>query len=800
MKFRSFNLMIVLALLLSLFGGALTFTPTYAAGFTVTTTNDTTDASAGNGICADASGDCSLRAAIEEANALAGADTITVPAGTYTLTLGSQLPVVTTDITINGNGAANTIIQADAIANTATYRVFEVGNTIDSSLTLDKVTVRHGRCNGSCATNSFNGGGIYSRGILTLTNSVVSNNRAAVDGGGVYNTNNGTLTVTNSTFSNNQTEIDGGGIFNNSGTLTVTDGTFSNNISNNGSGGGIVNRGTSTMTGSTFSGNDADTGGGIINSGTLTISDSKLSGNSANAAVGGGIINIGTLAITNSTLSNNSAISCGGGMFHTDNSATLTSVIFSSNSADYGGGVCSNANGLALTNVTFSGNSAVNNGGGIYGTAATLTHVTFSGNSATDGGGMYASSNSTLTDVTFNSNSAVLGGGMYVNNSSTLTKVTFSGNSATDGGGMYNSSNPTLTNVTFSGNSATSNGGGMYNNGSGAGLTNVTFSSNSATNSGGGVYNSALNFTLKNVIIANSTNGGDCFMVAVGTLLNAQNSLIEDGLTCVNGTNTDNLTGDPVLGVLANNGGSTQTFALLAGSPAIDAGTNTGCPTTDQRGMARPVDGDAVVGAICDIGAYEYAPPAPPTVTFGDVPVDYWAWKYIESIYAAGITGGCSTSPMNYCPTDTVTRAQMAIFLLRGIHGGNYTPPAATGAVFGDVPADHWAGSWIEELSAEGITSGCGNGNYCPDAVITRAEMSIFLLRAKYGKDYVPPAATGAIFADVPAEYWAARWIEQLFYDDIARGCGNSSFCPDGNVTRDQMAVFLQKTFNLPLP
>ena len=190
---------------------------------------------------------------------------------------------------------------------------------------------------------------------------------------------------------------------------------------------------------------------------------------------------------------------------------------------------------------------------------------------------------------------------------------------------------------------------------------------------------------------------------------------------------------------------------------------------------------------------------SPSTATFGDVPVDYWAWQYIEAIYGAGITGGCSTAPMNYCPTDTVTRAQMAVFLLRGMHGKGYIPPAVTGAVFTDVPADHWAGKWIEQLSAEGITSGCGDGNYCPDANVTRAEMAIFLLRARYGKDYVPPAASG-LFNDVPTDYWAAAWIEQLAVESITGGCGNGNYCPKQAITRAEMAVFLVRAFNLPLP
>jgi hypothetical protein len=75
-----------------------------------------------------------------------------------------------------------------------------------------------------------------------------------------------------------------------------------------------------------------------------------------------------------------------------------------------------------------------------------------------------------------------------------------------------------------------------------------------------------------------------------------------------------------------------------------------------------------------------------------------------------------------------VSRAEMAIFLLRAEHGSGYTPPAATG-VFTDVPTSYWAAAWIEQLAAEGITGGCGGSNYCPDQPVTRAQMSIFLVR-----------------------------------------------------------------------
>jgi 2',3'-cyclic-nucleotide 2'-phosphodiesterase (5'-nucleotidase family) len=179
--------------------------------------------------------------------------------------------------------------------------------------------------------------------------------------------------------------------------------------------------------------------------------------------------------------------------------------------------------------------------------------------------------------------------------------------------------------------------------------------------------------------------------------------------------------------------------------------------------------------------------------TFADVAASNWAWQYVEALYKNGITAGCGNN--NYCPSNTATRAQMAIFLLKSKYGSTHVPPAATG-IFADVPVDHWAAPWIEELSSLGITAGCGNNNYCPDKPVTREQMAIFLLKAKYGSSYVPPAATG-IFLDVPAATWSAPWIEQLSAEGITAGCGNNNFCPAKSVLRDQMAVFLVRTFGL---
>ncbi len=187
--------------------------------------------------------------------------------------------------------------------------------------------------------------------------------------------------------------------------------------------------------------------------------------------------------------------------------------------------------------------------------------------------------------------------------------------------------------------------------------------------------------------------------------------------------------------------------------------------------------------------------------TFGDVPTDQWYFSWVERLYAAGITSGCSLSPLLYCPDQSVTRAQMAKFLEKGINGSAYTPPLGTGMVFVDVPLSYWAVDWIEKLYADGITSGCilSPLSYCPDDPVTRAQMAKFLLKAEHGSSYTPPDVGGSTgFGDVSTGYWAAAWIKQLAAEGITSGCGGGNYCPDDSVTRAQMAKFLVLTFNLP--
>ncbi|WP_345349694.1 S-layer homology domain-containing protein [Candidatus Villigracilis affinis] len=181
-------------------------------------------------------------------------------------------------------------------------------------------------------------------------------------------------------------------------------------------------------------------------------------------------------------------------------------------------------------------------------------------------------------------------------------------------------------------------------------------------------------------------------------------------------------------------GTSVSEYRLLSGSPAIDTANCASAPADDFSGDLRPQ------GAGCDIGADEYS-----SSLFADVPSDHWARSWIETLYAAGITSGCGTNPLTFCPDAPVTRAEMAVFLERGMNGAAYNPPAATGTVFTDISADYWAAAWVEQLFADGITAGCGPDLYCPNDYVTRDQMAIFLLRAKYGSAH-PTARNWRIF------------------------------------------------------
>jgi CSLREA domain-containing protein len=218
-----------------------------------------------------------------------------------------------------------------------------------------------------------------------------------------------------------------------------------------------------------------------------------------------------------------------------------------------------------------------------------------------------------LTDsaVGGNMNAGCCGGGIDSNSGGSLTldRTTVSDNTGSNGGGIYVAIDATLTNTTISGNTATSEGGGLYNEFGTSTLTNTTIVSNTGpAGMGGGITNFDTT-QLKNSIVANNA-GGNCETFSAPTSLGHN---LESGTDCAFTSPGDLQSTNPVLGPLANNGGQTETHALLPGSPAIDAGDNIGCPTTDQRGLARPQS------LVCDIGAYEFPDVTPPgtAITLG---------------------------------------------------------------------------------------------------------------------------------------------------------------------------------------
>ena len=215
-------------------------------------------------------------------------------------------------------------------------------------------------------------------------------------------------------------------------------------------------------------------------------------------------------------------------------------------------------------------------------------------------GGIYTDGKLTVANSTFSGNSAQNGGAIFIRSGMVdISSSTFLDNSASNaGGGILNwTGSMKVTNSTFSGNSA-NQGGGIYNDVSSLTLKNSTFSGNSAT-TGSGLYNAgSLDFF--NNLLANASSGEDCFNEdGAGVISTNDRNLVEFNAATPNNCGTPTLISDPKLGPLDDNGGLTRTLALLPGSPAINAGDDTSCVATDQRGVTRPQ------GVHCDMGAYE---------------------------------------------------------------------------------------------------------------------------------------------------------------------------------------------------
>jgi hypothetical protein len=183
--------------------------------------------------------------------------------------------------------------------------------------------------------------------------------------------------------------------------------------------------------------------------------------------------------------------------------------------------------------------------------------------------------------------------------------------------------------------------------------------------------------------------------------------------------------------------------------------------------------------------------------SFGDMPQTSGFYRSVETLLHRGVTAGCG--PSLYCPAASTTREQMAVFLLLAKEASTYAPPVCTSPMFADVPASSPFCPWIEELARRGVTSGCGGGNYCPSAAVSREQMAVFLLRTLDPTLSPPACAPPNTFNDVPETSAFCRWIEELGRRGVTSGCGGGNYCPADPVTREQMAVFLTGTFGLTL-
>ena len=422
---RGIRLSAVIALLV----GFLAVTqPVRANTYVVTNSND--------------SGAGSLRQAISDANNHAGADIITFATATNGIPIvlagavsenanaGGDLDILNNgDLTIQGNGAANTIIDGGGID-----RVLHVcpGGGCTNSVTLQGVTIRNGSIGGY-------GGGIYNRGNLTVDNSIVSGN-TAIKGGGIYNK--APLTIQNGSLiggsgAGNTATGDGGGIYNETSLTTVDASTINGNTATGDGGGIYVEKGALIVDGGTVSGNAATNGGGIYNKATpLNIQNGSLIG-----GAGAG----------------NTATANGGGIYHEAGEATIDGSTVSGNAATNGsfnkGGGIYNAATLHVQNGSLIGGSGAGNtadysGGGIYsyiGSSVTVDDSTISANTSYYGGGIFnlgaltIQNGSTIGGIGASNTATAYGGGIYhyMNGSVTVTDSRILMNRGTNGGGVY---------------------------------------------------------------------------------------------------------------------------------------------------------------------------------------------------------------------------------------------------------------------------------------------------------------------------------------------------------------------------
>ncbi|HEV7730665.1 MAG TPA: right-handed parallel beta-helix repeat-containing protein [Candidatus Binatia bacterium] len=634
-----------------------TYSAAHAATFVVNSTADAVDATPGDGSCATAAAACTLRAAVQEANALAGADDITLPAGTFRLTLvGAPEALaatgdldVTQPLTITGATRDTTII--DGVGSD---RVFEVAAA--TAMTMSKLTVRNGH-------TMDPGGGILHAGgaALTLTDVAFRGNTASV--GGAVLMASGPITIADCAFDDNFATGTGGAVVHSPGSAQAFDlrrSTFTRNAAPAGVAGAVLYSGPGNVVvdACTFTGNRGQTGGSMtIIAADVTITGSTIDDSHATggSVAGGAIVQATGSAVVRDTTVRRSVAEGGyGGMLITAGTGvTMTGCTFEDNQALGGAGfggvnIMNTAGAVLVEDSTFRGNLApLGLAGGFFaasGGSVSLARVVVEDNQAgTIAGGLFLSSAEsiaiTASRVIGNAASSGIAGGLFMTagTTGTISDTTIADNITSGGpaGGAYATATTALTierstvadnvtvgagsvgggaflagatidlrNSTISGNFAQTEGGGIYIAGGTATIDSCTFHGNETLGTSAAIYG-AIAPTLRATVIG-ATATPSC-----GPLppVSAGDNVDQDG-SCVLGGPRDRSGIDPLLGPLADNGGPTFTHEPLAGSPLIDADGGT-CLALDQRSIARPTDGDGDGTSACDIGAVEFVDECP---------------------------------------------------------------------------------------------------------------------------------------------------------------------------------------------
>jgi large repetitive protein len=625
----------------ALLGALVTGAPAaHAATYSVNSTADAVDAAPGDGSCATAAGACTLRAAVQEANAHGGADVVTLPPGLYLLSLtggGEDLAAtgdldVTEALEVNGGGRDTTIV--DGLGSD---RIFEAAA---AQLTVRDLRLRRGAANP--------GGAVSLGGPMNAFERVTFLNNLADAGGAIAQTA-GSLQITDCAFEKNSAQAGGALVFVGTGGLTIADSTFTSNVAQAADGGAVRagNSGILSVTGSTFADNiAATTGGALYSTGApaITLSGSTFEHNASLGAVGGfALVGTGTVTISDTSVVGNIAGAYGGG-YAAGTTLQVTGGEITDNigTSGFGGLLLSASTGLTVDGTAFRRNGGgPMQGGGLYAAASSgaisLANVEVSENAAAIGGGIYAIASSgsvTLTRARLVGNGAGVVGGAAVLAASTgvsVTDSTIADNVAgVQAAGLYLSAGAgtVMQGTTVSGNRLLAptgvGGGAFFLSGGPSTITSSTFSGNLAELQGGGAYFGVGTFTVRNATFADNVapTGSAIQNATAVTLVSsivsgaapshcAGNPIVSEGSN-IDSAGTCGLAGagdqvaDPQLGPLADNGGPTLTHQPAPTSPALDAGEASGCPATDQRGQARPADGNGDGTAVCDVGAVEF--------------------------------------------------------------------------------------------------------------------------------------------------------------------------------------------------